>query len=230
VSHLLEKIRSRCYWRVVIRPSKFKKERIPDIAALLPILQKCAVQFRGWDFPHIDFQTPPHIDTDWIGEECEFMGNLELWRFYKSGQFVHVSANQYDWIDPKELKNIWRPDKLNGPLLGISDAVFRFTEIFEFASRLANTDAGEEQMHIDVTLHGLKGRTLFVDSYNRAPMFQPYTASIESFSQPKELPRTSLIAEAKELALIFSAELFKRFGWNPTLDMLRGLQSELYQR
>jgi len=219
---LLEKIKSKGHWQVVIRPLTFKKTRILEIKNLLPLLEKTSVQFRGWDFPHID-RDAPERGLDWIGQECDWDDILEMWRFYQSGQFVHISGVRYDWRDLSK----WFRGKNPGPVLGIGDTVFRFTEIFEFAARLAFTEAGDDQMHIDISLKGLRGRALWVDSPNRMPVRQTYTASIDEFPYSIDLSRTRLIAEARELALQPANELFQRFGWEPSLESLRSQQSEL---
>lgn len=163
---LLEKIKSRGYWRVVIRPGQFVEKRIPEISSLYPIIQKTTVQLRGWDFPHVDPHTNLHIDVDWVGQESEWQEFLELWRFYQSGQFVDIAGIWEDWRDQSELR-LGRHEMEPGALLGIGDTLFRFTEIFEFAARLALTKAGDELMHIEVTVCGLAGRRLWVDSHNR---------------------------------------------------------------
>lgn len=227
MSTLLEKIKSRGYWQVIIRPSKFVQSRVPEISDLYPIIQKTSVEFRGWHFPQVlDPATKLHIDIDWVGQEGQWGHHLEVWRFYQSGQFVDFSGMRYDWLDiSKSLPSgqSWRP----GVFFGIGDAVFRFTEIFEFAARLALTEVGDEQMHIEVTLNGLKDRVLWVDSPNRAPLWPNYTASIGKFPYVVELLRTKLIATPRELALEPARELFKRFGWNPSLELLRDQQAEL---
>src|SRR5438093_8765937 len=99
MSPLLDKIKSHGHWRVVIRPFTFKKTRISEIKRLLPLLEKASVQLRGWDFPHIDRNDPPTIGLDYIGQECDWEDILEIWRFYQSGQFVHISGMRYDWLD-----------------------------------------------------------------------------------------------------------------------------------
>ena len=66
MSELLEKIRSRGYWRVVIHPASFVEKQVANISDLYPLLQKIAVELRGWDYPHLDVHTPLHIDKAWI--------------------------------------------------------------------------------------------------------------------------------------------------------------------
>src|SRR3989337_3033873 len=100
---LLEKIKSRGYWRVVIRPGRFVEKRIRDITVLYPIIQKTTVELRGWDFPHVDPHINPHIDVDWVGQESEWEEFLEIWRFYRSGQFVDLAGIPEDWRDQSKL-------------------------------------------------------------------------------------------------------------------------------
>lgn len=227
MSSLLDKIKSRGYWRVVIRPQTFAEKRIAEITELYPIIQNTSVTIRGWDFPHLDTHSQTHIDIDWIGQESEWEIFLEIWRFYQSGQFIDVAGMHEDWYDqrrsiPPALEN-WRP----GLILGIGNTLFRFTEIFEFAARLAMTQAGDDSMHIEVTVNNLAGRKLWVDSPNRTPMFHDYSASIGELPYRIELPRTELIAAPRELALKPAIELFRRFGWNPSQDILRDQQKKL---
>lgn len=225
---LLEKIRSRGHWRVVIRPGHFEEERIQDIAALYPLIQKTSVELRGWDFPHVDLRTSPHIDVDWVEQESEWQHYLELWRFYQSGQFIDIAGMPDDWRDQSTLwpaDTDWKP----GALLGIGDALFTFTEVFELAARLALTEAGDELIYVEVTVAGLQGRSLWVDLPNRWPVFRRYQASLLDLPYRVEVLRTELVAQSRELALKPAAELFARFGWNPDIATLRDIQKNLWR-
>ncbi len=59
-----------------------------------------------------------------------------MWRFYQTGQFVDFAGVTYDWDDQSQRRlpsQGWKP----GEILNVQDALFTFTEIFEFAARLA---------------------------------------------------------------------------------------------
>jgi hypothetical protein len=222
---LLDKIRNRGYWRVIIRPATFIEKRIPNISALYPLVEKKSVRLRGWDYPHVDSRIPPHTDVDWVGQEFEWDYHLELWRLYQSGQFVHIFGMVQDWRDQSKFWPAGRGWR-SGAILDPKDTVYYFTEIIEFATRLSLTEAGDDQMHIEIETHGLQDRIL--QYFNDHGQFsQPYRASVSSFPYPLDLSRTDLIAEPKKLALDAALELFRRFGWDPSRELLRALQESI---
>jgi hypothetical protein len=77
---VLDKIRTRGYWRVVIRPGVFEQNHIPDDVDLFPIVEKNSVRLRGRDYPHIDYQNPPPRGADWAGQEFDCQDEIEVWR------------------------------------------------------------------------------------------------------------------------------------------------------
>lgn len=229
---LIERIRSRGHWRVVIRPTRFVEKLIPSVVDLFPIVQKSAVELRGWDFPHIAQNQRPHIDIDWVGQEFEWQHYLEIWRFYQSGQFVHVSGMFDDWRDQSELWNRplpanWQP----GADMPFTNTVWRFTEIFEFASRLAASDAysAVDRVQVEIVLSRLQGRRLYVDAPRKTPFLNNYQATLNELPFSAEYNREDLIAESRKLALPPASELFQRFGYNPPLAMVEEVQAGLYR-
>jgi len=229
VTDLIATIQARGFWRVEIRPTEFKKDRVRELGTLFPIVERCAVVFRGWDFPHIDRRKQPHVDLDWVGQELEWEHHLELWRLYQSGQFVHLGGIWDDWRDQSGL---WAPERGWKPGLRISvlDTTWRFVEIFEFAARLSQTEAGHDRMSIVVTLSGLRGRVLHLESPRRVPLLEEYKAAIDQYPYEVELSRADLLAAPREYALEATVRLFERFGWNLGREMAKSLQDELGQR
>src|SRR5438552_1882314 len=97
-AELLAKIKTRGYIDVAIRPATFVEERVGR-ADLFDVVNKCKVSLRGWDFPHINRNDDPHIDIDWVGQSYQWEHQLELWRLYRSGQFVSISGIPNEWRD-----------------------------------------------------------------------------------------------------------------------------------
>jgi len=225
---VLKKIRSRGFWQVLIRPVKYKADRI-QFTLLLPLIQKTSIQLRGWDFPHIDTINPIDKNITWIGQECDWGHFLESWRFYQSGQFVHFGGIWHDWRDQSDLwpaEKDWRP----GALLGVAGTVFHFSEIYELAARLALSDAGDDLLHIEVKLSGLKNRSLWNDDPLRMGFVHQYRTSMDEFPSIVEVSRTELIANPNNLAIKEVQQLFARFGWNPSLEHLKAFQPKVQRQ
>lgn len=222
----IEKIKSRGHWKVIIRPSAFDPKRIPDINMLRGIIQQASVNLRGWDFPHIDAHNPFEVGIDWIQQEVEWSTHIEAWRFYQSGQFIFWGSLRHDWLE----QSVWSPPPAGwkvGADISVYDAVFQFTEMFELAARLSMTEVGGEMMNINVTLFGLKGRKLILDSPHRMGFDYPRIGNLDSFPQQISVDRQELVSDPKTPALKAAQELFSRFGWSPGINLLRGIQDEI---
>lgn len=222
---LLGKIRARGWWQTVIRPGRFSRKAIPSMVTLHSLLEKAVVSVRGWEFPHLGSQEL-RTDADWIGQEVEAERFLESWRFYQSGQFVDVSGIEGDWLDQSD----WlrpQPEWAPGKFLSVEEAIYRCTEIFEFAARLAAAEEypREREMRIEVLLSGLQGRVLYFQRPGRWPLRREYRAEAADFSAINVLLRDDLIAQPRALALKVALDLFRRFRWEPSEASLRAIQS-----
>jgi hypothetical protein len=220
MSELTERIRSAGYWLVQIHPTVFREKGIPNIQDLYPIIQRCVVEVRGWDFPHLDSKAPTVPHLDFIEQESEWQQFAERWRFYQSGQFVLLRAMPYDWRDRS---TGWRPDQewKRGAALGIGEALFDLFEVFEFAARLSNTAAGDDRMNVAITVGGLKGRRLVVDDPMRVAFERAsHVAEIDTLPLDCKCSRTDLLANPAELAVVAARELFARFNRNIPVERL----------
>lgn len=220
-----ERIKSRGYMAVVIKPTDYVEERVQNLPDLFPILQKISVSYRGWDFPHTGNERPSvflhHIEaaTDWT----QFK---EIYRFYQSGQFAHLSGYFLDWMDEGvhfQTPPGWKP----GEQCGLGDTVARFTEIYEFASRLAQTPAGGEEMEIKIVLNGLKNRRLTNDDPSGMPLVREYRASINEYPHTEKVKKVDLLTRSSELALNAASKVFQRFGMDPRMELLKGIQQKV---
>jgi hypothetical protein len=228
MNNLLKKIRERGYWQILFHPADFNEKRVTRIQDLAPIVRAAAVEFRGWDFPHISREGPT-IGLDWIEDKVEWSEYFETWRFYQSGQFVYYGGIRTDWLDQSEFQapmKQWRP----GLLLPVTDTVFKFTEIFEFASRLSSGPLDAPHVTLRISLSGLDQRELWIDNPNRSGFHAPRKAAIPEYSQTFQLGRDQLLAETRQLAVVAAEELFARFNWTPGGEFLGVMQGELFRR
>jgi hypothetical protein len=219
---ILDKIRTRGYWRVVIRPTSFEEDHIPDYADLFRIVEKNSVRLRGWAYPHIDYQNSPLRGADWVGQEFDRRDEIELWRLYMSGQFVHCFTLWGDWRDhstDRPAEPGWKP----GRFMLYVPTVYSLVEIFEFAARLALSPASAVSMHVEIDLKKLRGRRLMSTDI-MAPLSGVYITQMPEWNYRWEGSQTDLIARPRELAAAAARDLFARFGLDLTLETLARIQ------
>ena len=224
----LEKIRSRGHWRVVVRPTNYNPALITNLADLGPLLQKSVVRLRGWSFPQLGINSPV-IYGNYLEGGTDYQHYVEFWRFYQSGQFIHYSGIEEDWRD--QSYDLWRPpeDWQSGVSLDLVEVIWTFTEIFEFALRLASTLEGHEYMHIKITASNIEGRTLW-DNPGRLHPLGTQTARINKFDREYDLSHAQLSTATRELALKPAKDLFQLFGWSPNVSLIKDLQHEMLRR
>ena len=229
MSEVLEKIRSRGYWKVIIRPATFIEQRVSNRRELFSILEKNSVDLKGWSFPHVDSFVDIEKGPDWIGQEISWYPMLELWRFYQSGQFVHYFGIPEDW---RTGANQWLPsgDGAHRVMLDVAGIVLQLTEIYEFAARLCFTEAADNAICLEITVENIGNHCLLLPELGSQKV-----SSIPQANEPRMeyviyLSNTEIVAEAKELSLSPALELFRRFRWDPGIDLVRELQNEVLRR
>lgn len=227
MSEILEKIRSRGHWRVRIRPDSFDAERVSGAEELETILHKTRVGFRGWDFPHLGKSQLIYAHNR-VGQETDWEYYLESWQFCRSGQFIYQAGMKEDWHNRGRVPSLYNGLE-PGEALDAREAIFRFTEIFEFASRLLYTPAGDAWMHLEIAVQGIAGRALW-DQPGGFCFPGSHRATVAKSHYQRAFPFLQLSGDAKDLVLEAAQELFKHYGWKPSRSFLRDVQSDLLQR
>jgi len=227
-------IRAGAHWSVVVRPTRFKADRIPSLERCWNVMEQCAVSLRGWDYPHIDRENRGYA-SDSIYSWCDFAGKQEYWRLFQSGQMVHVFALKEGRNPEFFEKRLWTnlddvPSQAQptGPV-DVFEILYKATEVLEFSSRLAQRLALDSPLVLEIDLVGISGRILTMPS-NRS--FDKYYGSSEpKLEYRREIPLDELIASSADLAIQSSVWFFERFGWtNPPIDELRRDQQKLLMR
>jgi len=224
---VLEKLKTRGYWEIVIRPTRFTHNRVLNIVDLREIVRAKRVELRGWGFPHYGHQDP-QVAVAHIEQQVDFLRHVEAWRFYQSGLFVYLGGLRADW----EEQNLpsggsLLPRITPGCVLGIADTIWILTEAFEFAARLALSEAGSDRMHVSAAVHGLRGRALHMEIQSRYISPRPPLDGLDAFPQSGDFAPEQLVAESKSLALAWARDLFRRFGWDAPLAILAEIQSQI---
>ena len=227
-SELLEKIKSTGYWRVNIRPIEFNASRIPQLSDCWDLVESGQTRLRGWNFPHIDRDYHRNMD-DWIESGTEFMDMKEYWRFYQSGQFIHYFAFTEDYHEVSWVSSTYetgKPEKW----LGIISTLYRLTEIFEFATRLASKGILAPSAKISIKLADAQNRHLVFEQGSRI-LRGPYVCDRPEIAFERTYMEPELRGEARELALTAAVHVYEPFNWNdPPRHVFAEDQKKLLER
>ena len=220
---LYARIEGRGHWRFVIHPHTYRSQRVRDLLDLRQILLECCASAKGSNVPPLCNEEGQGIGPDWIGETADSEGKLEGWRFFQSGLLVYWSSIPQDWSQGPSA-----PPAESRRVLGIAEAIFRYTSAFEVAGRLSQSKAGDVEMHVEIEVLGINGRRLLADDLRQAPLDRVFQATDSlTFPWVVDTNREALWAGRQSLALEAARQLFQRFGWGPTVELLQDIQGRL---
>ena len=219
------------HWRISFRPDEFRGLLVPTLGKCLEIIQKTKLSLRGWDYPHLGREEHRAYGNNWIASWSDFMGHNEYWRFFQSGQFVHLfsvrEATEPDFrqhVQERYGRINW--EEIPG-FLSILNFVYTATEIFEFAARLCEASVYEGRLTIDIRLKGIKGFILIFTDWDRE-VDEYYSAGSNELGHSWEIGTSDLIAESLKHSLNAIEWFFERFGWlPPPVEIFRKDQENL---
>lgn len=214
VEEIIAKIKSRGYWRVLIRPTSFAQHRIPTLSEVRQIIQSSKVALRGWDYPFWEDREARNVG-EWVESSIDWNQYIEYWRVYRSGQFIHLFAVHEDHIDVEEaLPKQYPPRSPRSGFLSVVSTIFTVTEVFEFAARLSSKGILDPSASISIGLHNMNDHELSTFSASRL-LFDHYVrTSKEPIIFETEVSIQDLITHTDEKALDAVTEIFENFNWN----------------
>ncbi|HXF40471.1 MAG TPA: hypothetical protein VN687_12215 [Blastocatellia bacterium] len=229
MSAILDKIKTRGYWRIIIRPTVFRANQLSTLDKAHALVKRSAVSIerRGWVFPQVNLDRDllRGAQDQWVGQESDWHIHLEAWRMYKSAQFVYLGGFWSDWQD----QSIWqRPPETWRPTaqLFVGEVIFKLLETYRFAAGMAAAVPEFHALLIHAKLLGLKDRTLSLGMPGRRWELDTRTLISNSLEYKKTFAREDLLGRTDEIALSVAAEVFGDYKWDPGLEMLRTLRGE----
>lgn len=217
------------HWRVNFRAvEKYEKELIPSLSDCFELIEHTKVRLRGWDYPHLSYQpNERNYGSNWVASWSNFMGLLEYWRLYQSGQFLHLFSIK-EVANPSWKKDLEAATKFHlqhitdidwsvvPGFIDIINFLYTVTEIFEFAARLCQKDLYRGTITISIHLKNVSGFLLTVDERSR--LWRRYYATSENIlGHSWNLRSDVLVASSSEQSFKATAWFFERFGWtDPT--------------
>lgn len=231
---LRAKITKAPHWRVAIRPGTYVEERVGTLGECWRLIESSRVSLRGWDYPHLDYEHRQN-GSDWVASWDEYRSHREYWRFYQSGQFLHLFSFKEDrYHDEAEEKARMDVPRLkdfspSGYLDAIS-ALWTITEVFEFATRLAQKADFSDVVSVAIYMVGVKDRVLYVSDPAR-DFSRPYIASEPTLGKEWTVTTEDLLGGASDLSLKATEWFFERFQWtDPPRQVLANDQRKLLER
>lgn len=213
---LLDKIKSRGYWHIVIRPEAFLKERITSLRECQQLVENNQVRHRGWYFPHID-RRDLHLGLDYIELNTEFRSVKESWRFYQSGQLAFFTSLSEDWIeDDMFMLNDYRRAIKPGSAFEVISALYQLAEVYEFAARLAQYGIYGHDFHLGINLVGVKDRQLFFWPGSGRHLSVGYVCHINEAPRENSYTITDFIARSRDYTYSHFVWIMERFGFEPS--------------
>ncbi len=219
---LISKIKGHGYWRINFQPLVMKDQLTLEQCS--EIVRKNAVKLRGWDFPHF----PQRQNEETGMEPCgsyyqgwiDWWAHKEFWRMYKGGQFLCYVALLEDWYGEDgwfaKMAEKVKPDTVVNV---IGSVEYEVLEFFEFLSRLCENGLYKEGVNISISLHNIRGRTLFIDDSNRVPLFHDRRTGADEYVFTSQLTPDAIIKDVKGLSKKVILEVFDIFGWhNPPME------------
>lgn len=204
------------HWRVNFRPLHYNEELIPSISECLNIVRKSKLSLRGWDYPHISREDQLGYGNNSIDSWVDFSGHIEYWRFYQSGQYIHLFAVKEEAnLGFKEhvKSNLISMDWTKIPgFISILNFIYSMTEIFEFAARLCERSVYEGSLTIDIQLRGIKGFILLYTDWDRE-VDNLYQTGSDILGHAWSVDTDVLIADSSNQSLNAISWFFERFGW-----------------
>lgn len=231
---LIDKIKSRGYWRISFQPLVLaQKLKLRECAY---IVEKNSVALRGWNYPHF----PGRLGDDaglepgesfyegWV----DWWNCTEFWRMYESGQFIHYLALGEDWPENDGWRDDRRPALKPLTVIEITQGiVYQLTEIYQFLLRLGTSGVYDEGVRSSISLINTKGRKLWINDPMRGRFMQEYKTGADKIEYTKEYTKEDLLAKPQELAFDAIIYICDRFGWhNPSADVIRKDQDNLLNR
>lgn len=225
----LAKIKEGPYFSV-----RFQPARPLDLS-----LQRCeelvkenAVRLRGWDFPHYNYKGAIR-DQKYVGGHVDWENHIELWRMYRSGQFVYFGSSwdtAMDWQARlrKEFEHsaLTANEAQKAEIVGLFSFVgiiYAVTEFYVFAARLAKA-LESPSIRLEVSMKNVENWALV--SGEPAVWLSSFYPSRTPNIEVEESELERLLGDPVASAALGLKEIFELFSWDNSAAAIEQWQNK----
>jgi len=179
----------------------------------------------------INTQEEREFGENYVASWTAFMGEIEYWRFYQSGQFLHLHAIE-EAVSADLRKQLEAAAKRNplhsnvdsnqiGGFISLMSFYYRIIEIVEFATRLCQRGIYKDHLTITIELKKIRNFVLTAEP-SRLWFRLLHQCKQESLGHSWRFHSTELVASSSQASLRIAKWFFERFGWlDPSDELLR---------
>ena len=228
------------HWHVKLQSGTFNAELVESLTSCFSVIEKTKVRLGGWEYPYLNPERKYREQgNNWVGSWIDFVGHMEYWRLYQSGQFLHLFAvrecldsHWHDKLDASIRQNLshlqdfdW--SKVTG-YLDIQNLNSTISEIFEFAARLTQHGILEGTVAINIELRKSSGLLLATSAWRLWNI--ACRASEDTLGRTWNISADELVGNSAEFALNTTKWFLERFGWmDPNMDSMKKDQDRFLQ-
>lgn len=223
---ILDAVKEKAHYAITMRPRSPKDFSFSELEEMA---RDCSVGCRGFPYPYAPGGKVQRLERC---IEASHMGGLhvDVWRFYKSGQFKeYLGLYEARW-PPGESSRFRFGTPLRERFLEPVVTLYQISEVFLFASRLAIKIP--DVWRIEIKLCDMRDRFLDIRVPERFGLYNDYRCNVPIIALSTEIDSGSLESRYADLAVKKTLEVMDIFGWSEKgLEMtLREEQERLYRR
>lgn len=205
------------HWEVVVRPTAYVENRIPDHPTVAELIRSSTVSLRGWSFPHTNSANASNFARG-RQSHTSFMHHTEGYRAYFSGLFCWKSA-------------FWENERVPDlRILSFIGAIYEITEFFQFFKRYYTRVSDVDGLHIEIKLVDTRDRVL-VSLDPAVVLFGEYASRESEICLTRDVTLAELETDSEAIARRLAMRVFALFNWNDMKeDRIKYWQDKLLTR
>ena len=201
------------HWTVTFRPTRYVRNRIPELRTVQSMVREARVTARGRDFPYIAEPNASNFGRgfqSWVDMSGYISRTAQAWRAYTSGMFRWKGALWEDTHSEYAGRNV----------ISWVGMIFSFTDWFTFAQRYYERFLEvDDSIRFDFSLIGAKDRAL-ISIPPAGPLFSRYASQETNVLTEGTIDMAELRSDPLGAARRQVRRVLEVFNWNGVTDQL----------